>query len=89
MTKIRCAFVMFLMASNVNAQVNSNTSDSVYLIFISDSILYDLNKFTSDYAIEMSTWSDKRLKWFNKNFCYQRGHITIPDEPIVIPNWDE
>jgi hypothetical protein len=85
----RCAFMLLLMASNVNAQIIPNNIDSVYLIFISDSVSYDLNKFTADYALEMSTWSEERLKWFNKNFRYTRGHITIPEEPIVIPNWDE
>lgn len=70
----------FLIASNVNAQIIPNKIDSVS---------YDLNKFTADYALEMSTWSEERLKWFNKTFCYKRGHITIPEEPIVIPNWDE
>jgi hypothetical protein len=87
--KKRFVFMIFLMASNVNAQINSTTKDSVYLIFISDSVSYDLNKFSADYALVMSTWSEERLKWFNKNFCYKRGHITIPEEPIVIPNWDE
>jgi hypothetical protein len=81
--------MLLLMASNVNAQIIPNNIDSVYLIFISDSVSYDLNKFTADYALEMSTWSEERLKWFNKNFRYTRGHITIPEEPIVIPNWDE
>lgn len=88
MKKLLC-LIMYLTAFNLYSQINSNAVDSVELIYVSDTVSYDLNKFTADYALEMSTWSEEKLTWFFNTFCYKRGQFTIPDEPIVSPNWDD
>ena len=74
------------ITSNLLSQTTNNTEQTSNVITYSDTIGYDLNKFTSEYATEMSTWSNERKEWF-KTFAYTRGNIRIPKEPIVVPNF--
>jgi len=67
---------------NLFSQAITSTLEPRVEINIVDSIGYDLNKFGEEYALEMSTWSNEKIDWFNTTFCYQRGHFTIPEKPI-------
>lgn len=76
------------ITSNLLSQTITNTEQPSNIVVHSDTVEYDLNKFTSEYATEMSTWSNERKEWFNKTFAYTRGNIRIPKEPIVAPKWN-
>lgn len=53
---------------------------------VADSTLKVIDDFSKQYAAMMETWSPEKIKKFNEIFCYRRGHITIPTEPI---RWEE
>lgn len=72
----------FFTSCNLFSQTITSTLEPRVEINIVDSIGYDLNKFGEEYALEMSTWSNEKIDWFNKTFCYTRGNFTIPDKPI-------
>ena len=77
----------FFISFNLFSQtVITNTQTSNAIVY-SDTTEYDLNKFTSEYSDEMSTWSKEKKEWF-KTFAYTRGNIKIPKEPIVAPKFN-
>lgn len=82
-------FVSVFISINLFSQTNPTSSNISNTEIYSDTVTYDINKFTSEYAKEMSTWSDERKEWFNKTFAYTRGNIRIPKEPIVEPKWND
>ena len=47
-----------------------------------DSTLIKLDAFYSAYAKDMANWGPEKKKQFSELFFMQRGHITIPKEPI-------
>ena len=78
----------FFISFNLFSQtVITNTQTSNAIVY-SDTTEYDLNKFTSEYAAEMSTLSKEKKEWF-KTFAYTRGNIKIPKEPIVAPKFND
>ena len=86
--KILLASLSFFVASNLFSQTISSNPQPIGVAQYSDTLKYDLNKFTSEYAVEISTWTQERKEWFN-TFGYTRGNIRIPKEPIVPPKWNE
>ncbi len=86
--KILLASLSLCVASNLLSQTINNNPQLTSVAQYSDSMEYDLNKFTSEYAVEISTWPQERKDWFN-TFAYTRGNIRIPKEPIVPPKWNE
>jgi len=62
-------------SKTIKNTVNPKTDTLAY-------IGYDINQFSAEYAQEMATWSNEKIDWFNKTFCYTRGNFTIPDKPI-------
>lgn len=86
--KILLASLSFCLALNLFSQTINKSPQLTSVAQYSDSMEYDLNKFTSEYAVEISTWSQERKEWF-KTFTYTRGNIRIPKEPIVPPKWNE
>jgi hypothetical protein len=79
MKKLFIALALFtscnLFSQTITNTVNPKTDTLAY-------IGYDINQFSAEYAQEMSTWSNEKIDWFNKTFCYTRGNFTIPDKPI-------
>ena len=86
--KILLASLSFCIASNLFSQTINNNPQPISVAQYSDTMEYDLNKFTAEYAVEISTWTQERKEWFN-SFAYTRGNIRIPKEPIVPPKWKE
>ena len=86
--KILLASLSLCLSSNLFSQIINNNPQSTSVAQYSDTLEYDLNKFTSEYAVEISTWSQERKEWF-KTFAYTRGNIRIPKEPIVSPKWKD
>ena len=86
--KILLASLSFCIASNLFSQSINNNPQPISVAQYSDTMEYDLNKFTAEYAVEISTWTQERKEWFN-SFAYTRGNIRIPKEPIVPPKWKE
>ena len=86
--KILLASLSLCVASNLLSQTINNNPQPTSVAQYSDTLEYDLNKFTSEYAVEISTWTQERKEWFN-TFGYTRGNIRIPKEPIVPPKWNE
>jgi hypothetical protein len=74
-------FVGLFISTNLFSQTITNPVGPRVVIDTTDSVGYDIDKFSSEYAKGMSTWSPEKIEWFNKNFCYKRGHITVPDKP--------
>lgn len=73
--------ILLFTSTNLFSQTITNPVGPIVVIDTADSVGYDVDKFTSEYAKEMSTWPKERIEWFNKTFCYTRGHFTIPDKP--------
>ena len=86
--KILLASLSLCIASNLFSQTINNNPQPTSVAQYSDTLEYDLNKFTSEYAVEISTWPQEKKDWFN-TFAYTRGNIRIPKEPIVAPKWKE
>jgi hypothetical protein len=86
--KILIASLSLCIASNLFSQTINNNPQPISVAQYSDTLEYDLNKFTSEYAVEISTWTQERKEWF-KTFAYTRGNIIIPKEPIVAPKWKD
>ena len=86
--KILLASLSLCAASNLFSQTINNNPQPISVAQYSDTMEYDLNKFTAEYAVEISTWTQERKEWFN-SFAYTRGNIRIPKEPIVPPKWKE
>jgi hypothetical protein len=87
--KILLASLSLCIASNLFSQTINNNPKSTTFALYSDTLEYDLNKFTAEYAVEISTWPQERKEWYNKTFAYTRGNIRIPKEPIVPAKWKE
>lgn len=81
MKKLFIAIALFT-SCNLFSQTITKPVGPVVVIDTLAYVGYDVNKFSAEYSQEMSTWSKERVEWFNKTFCYKRGHITIPEKPI-------
>ncbi|MDG2152727.1 MAG: hypothetical protein P8K10_02205 [Crocinitomicaceae bacterium] len=68
---------------NLNAQVK--TEDDDHLKIESDSLSKQLLKTGEETAKYLSTRSEKEKRWFKNTFVVQRGHFTVPKEPIQYP----
>ena len=68
---------------NLNAQVK--TEDDDHLKIVSDSLSKQLLKTGDETVKYLSTRSEKEKRWFKKTFVVQRGHFTVPKEPIQYP----
>jgi hypothetical protein len=86
--KILLALLSLCLATNLFSQTINKNPQPTSVAQYSDKLEYDLNKFTAEYAVEISTWTQERKEWF-KTFAYTRGNIIIPKEPIVSPKWKD
>ena len=71
---------IIIMSLNLASAQTTPNIDSVGCQ--NDSTLIKLDAFYSAYAKDMANWSPEKKKQFNELFFMQRGHITIPKEPI-------
>jgi hypothetical protein len=76
----------FLVPLNAQVKTENNNEN---LKLVSDSLSKRLLQTGEETAKYLSTLSEKEKRWFKNTFVVQRGHFTVPKEPIKYPFIDD
>lgn len=73
---------------SLNAQIKPEHNNE-NLKLVSDSLSKRLLQTGEETAKYLSTRSEEEKRWFKNTFVIQRGHFTVPKEPIEYPFIDD